>query len=236
MSAPGPMTVAIPGPSVAPSTAAGVIAQQAANAQAQILADGAGAYQAPASLLPDLAKAIAAAFPELKGRAVAVSDWHITAENVPKTLPVCMLQFVHEDTEWPQRSNARALMHEFAQIKFILKSARALRKDGSESPFWSFYDYDRIRNSFYAVLHRYRSPHNERVVPVRMDMGADQLAVEITFTVKHTYYWCAPPASDGGDQPLMNIGGIQFDAVLEPHIIDPSCCACVPAAPVTPSC
>ena len=181
------------------------------------------AIAAGGSLLPDLAKVLAAAFPELEGRAVPVSEAEITAENVP-TLPTAMLAIVSEDYEWPEKTNTRPHITETFVIKFMLKPVKMRLKDGAESPFWAFYDARALRDRLFGVLHTYRSPApmKGRVRPTRMDYGADQLATEISFTCVHKAFWCEDPP-----ELLMPQGCLTVTACLVPAPT-PECCVCEP--------
>lgn len=182
-----------------------------------------------ASLLPDLAKAIADAFPELEGRALAVSEAEITAENVPSLLPIAMLAVVSDDTVWPEKTNARVEIAETFMIKFMLKPVKIRRPDGAETPFWAFYDPVPLRNRLYALLWTYRSPApaRGRVRPSRMDFGADPLSTEISFTCTHKSFWCEPPA-----EPLLAPGCLTVQACFVPAPA-PECCVCEPTAEET---
>lgn len=141
--------------------------------------------------LPALAESITQWFPELGGRALAVSEATITKENVP-TLPLCMIAFVRSVSDQPvnvQRSTIT--MSDTFVVEFWMKPERYKRANGTESPFWSYYDYEAIRNTLLSNMVEWVGPHRERCVFRSLTIEADPLAVVLTFQFLATYQWCA---------------------------------------------
>jgi hypothetical protein len=164
--------------------------------------------------LPALAEAISEWFPELGGRSFAVSDATISKENVP-TLPLVMTAFTRSRADPPAKSNYDQFEIEDAFIvEFWLEPARYKRANGTETPFWSYYNYENVRDTLLANLIRWESPGGERVAYRTMMIEADALAVTITFGFVATFRWCSAIPVDQGQPFTLKVG-------LKP---DTSCC------------
>lgn len=107
--------------------------------------------------LPAVAEAVGQWFPELGGRALAVSEVTITKENIP-TLPLAMVAFVKSTGNQPDNSTSEMfdIVDSFV-IEFWLEPARYKKANGSETPFWSFYDYDAVRDTLLSNLVRWET-------------------------------------------------------------------------------
>lgn len=138
-----------------------------------------------------LARAIGEWMPELGGRSIAVSEAEITAENVP-TLPLAMVALQKETAEYSVRNNGNPTIKEDILVQYWVKPARYRRGDGSESPFWSFYDYASVRDRLLGAAFQWRSPRKARIKYLSMDIEAEQLAVVLTFRFEHEFVWCPP--------------------------------------------
>ena len=141
-------------------------------------------------LLPALAEAIGEWFPELGGRSIAVSEVDITKENVP-TLPLAMVAFIRSTSD--PSTKARVSNFEIGDtivVDFWLEPARYKRANGTETPFWSYYDYEAIRDKLLTKLVRWESPNGEIVTYRGLTIEATQLAVTLTFTFMVTFRWC----------------------------------------------
>ncbi len=147
-----------------------------------------GACGLPAPTLPALATAIRGWFPELKGRAFAVSEADVTRENVPE-LPLVMVALARESAEHSAQSNMPIQISEDVLIQFWLQTDRYRKTDGSESPFWAYYNYEAIRDTFLANTFGWRSPRDGLLQYVSMDIEADQIAVVLTFRMNHIFLW-----------------------------------------------
>lgn len=153
--------------------------------------------------LPALAAAITEWFPDLGGRALAVSEVSITKENVP-TLPLVMVAFARSTADPPARSHHEEfeITDEFV-VEFWLEPARYKKANGSETPFWSYYDYEKIRDQLLNNVIRWETPGGERIAYRSMSMEADQLAVTLTFVFRAVHRWCAPLGPHG--EPIKQI-------------------------------
>jgi len=156
--------------------------------------------------LPALADQIALWFPELGGRALAVSEVTITKENVP-TLPLAMVAFIRSVGDQPANSKTR--MFEIVDtfiVDFWLEPARYKKANGTETPFWSYYDYEAIRDTLLTNLSRWDPPGGEVIAYRGMVTEAEPLAVTLTFTFAATFRWCPTGPKDRGEPFTIGFG------------------------------
>jgi hypothetical protein len=151
--------------------------------------------------LPALAEQLAIWFPETKGRALAVSEISITKDNVP-TLPLIVTAFLRSAAEPPARSPVNIFeITDTFMIDFWLEPVRYKRANGSETPYWSYYDYEAIRDTLLDNLSRWQAPGGERVAYRKMTVEAEPFAVTIMFEFIATFRWCVPESTlDQGEQ------------------------------------
>lgn len=180
-------------------------------------------------LLPALAAAIAEWFPMLNGRAMAVSEAAVTKENIP-TLPLVAvaLQKTVSDQSLVSRQSQYELQDHFI-VDFWLVPERYQRANGTEAPFWSYYNYEAIRDKLLTHLASWQAPRNAKIAFRDMDIDADPLFVTLTFRFVASINWkacvTAPP-----DQIIDGIGFNLLTAAFD-------CCApeCVEPDPCDPS-
>jgi hypothetical protein len=135
--------------------------------------------------LPAFAVALREWMPQLGDRAIAVSDGDVTSENVP-TLPLAIVA--------PLRQNfthvgQRVTVEEIFTAELWLEPAREKSKEG-ESPFWSYYPFNRLRNQLFNKLSTWRSPQNGTVALNYMDFESSSLATVVAFRLTATYDIC----------------------------------------------
>src|SRR5262245_3630807 len=148
--------------------------------------------------LPALAEAISEWFPELGGRSLAVSDATITKENIP-TLPLVMVAFVRSAASPPRRSSHETFeVIDTIIVEFWLAPERYKRANGSETPFWSYYDYEAIRDKLLSYMVRWETPSGERISYIGLQIQADALSVTLTFTFEVMFRWCPSIPPDQG--------------------------------------
>lgn len=153
--------------------------------------------QTETRFLPAVAEAVGRWFPELGGRSLAVSEVSVTKENVP-TLPLAMTAFARSTSEQPTKNNVSIYdVVDLFIVEFWLEPARYKRANGTETPFWSYYDYEAIRDTLLENLVHWQGPNGERVAYRGMTIEAEPIAVTITFTFATQFRWCpsnkAPP-------------------------------------------
>lgn len=141
-------------------------------------------------LLPALAAKIAEWFPDLEGRSLAVSDARLTKDNLP-TLPLVMVAFAREASGQPPNSRRTQFqLDTYFVVEFWMKPERYKRADNTETPFWSFYDYESIRNRLLSKLSNWLGPQQERISYQTMTIETDALAVIVTMQFIATWDWC----------------------------------------------
>jgi len=176
--------------------------------------------------LPALAEKIASWFPELGGRALAVSEVSITKENVP-TLPLAMVAFIRSNANPNTHSNIG--MFEIADtfvVDFWLEPARYKKSNGTETPFWSYYDYEKIRDTLLSNLTTWDSPGGERIAYRGMTIEAEPLAVTLTFTFIATFRWCSSIPKNQGERFTIGFGLCTPAACIPDDCIEEPCNPC----------
>lgn len=156
------------------------------------MAPEAGTLPRPALLA--LADDLRALFPEVGGRAIAVSEAEITKENLPD-LPLIMCALVRDLAEGTAKSNQPYELTETVVVEYQVKAERYKKADGSESPFWAYYDYEPVRDRLIAFSREWRSPRNGILTYRGMDIESDRRAVVMTFSFEHKFLWCAREAN-----------------------------------------
>lgn len=186
-------------------------------------------------LIQDLAVNIGKWFPELGGRSLGVSDARPSKDNLP-TLPIAMTSFASEITEAGRRGSVSlAQRSEFSIIdtivvEFWLKPLKETDVDGlAETPFWTYYSYEAIRNRLLTYLTTYIGPQHQKIGYVGLGQETTEYAIVLVFTFQAYYEWCADEALleamyPGDGQP---INCKTFDTrICEPKIVccpDPDC-------------
>lgn len=171
--------------------------------------------------LQELASSVAEWFPELNGRALAVSEAEVTKENVP-TLPLAMVSLGALKAEHAEKT-ARLEIEERIFVQFWLKPERYPLADGGQSPFWAFYNYETIQDRLFAKIIDWRSKRQGRLRYVAMDIEADQYAVLLTFAFDHCFIWCEPEGD--AEEPTAPVFGVTISPRKDSH-----------AAPKNPDC
>lgn len=143
-------------------------------------------------LLPNIARNVALWFPELAGRSLAVSEADITEQNMP-TLPLCMVALANVDAEkwvWQSAASRTELADNF-MVEFWLESVKLRKADGSETPFWAFYNYEDFRDRLLTEIVRYVGPRGQRVEFLKMTVESLPYAVILSFQFRSHLKWCA---------------------------------------------
>lgn len=141
--------------------------------------------------LPAVAARMREFFPELQGRALAVTEAEITKDNVP-SLPLSMVAPLRQTFTQPNGGRRLSVVEEFV-IEVWLPPAR-IKGNSGETPFWSYYEYNEFRNKMFTVFSTWRSPQNGTVAFIGMDVESNYLATALTFRMAATYDVC--PSSE----------------------------------------
>lgn len=150
--------------------------------------------------LPALAAKVAEWFPELNGRAFAVADAEITPENIP-TLPIAQVVLIRGQPS-PMNTKRMPAIVETIGVEFWFKPEKDRRADGSESPFYSFYDYDVIMRRLLPRIATWESPRGSIMAFNNLDVEATPFAVIIQFVFTHDAYVCEEDKEPGEYPPL----------------------------------
>lgn len=160
--------------------------------------------------LPAVAEAITEWFPELRtenggSRVVAVSDIDITKENIP-TLPIVLVAFAQSIGEQLLRSSSDDFkITDTFIVQFWLEPER-VKAGGKETPYWSYYPYEFIRNKLIAGFLNFEGPNGEHVAYRMLQVETDPLAARLTFTFIATFQWCTTDQQVIADQIISEIG------------------------------
>ena len=168
--------------------------------------------------LPALAEQLALWFPELGGRALAVSEISITKENVP-TLPLVVVAFMKGTADPPLNAEMFDITEAFV-IDFWLEPARYKKANGTETPFWSYYDYEAIRDTLLTNLVRWETPGGERIAFRELTVEAEAYMVTLTFRFTATYRWC-PDYVEHGEPFKISFNLCTASDCCIPEEIDP---------------
>lgn len=144
--------------------------------------------------LVSFAEALGEVFPELNGRSLAVADAEVTKENIP-TLPVALVSLIRDDPKHPAGSNRIEMSDRFT-LEFWYEPIRYRRADGTESPYWAFYDYDALRKRVLAFILHWRGAEGDRVYYAGLEVEAKEFGVSIVFYLIRPTTFCL----SGGDQ------------------------------------
>jgi hypothetical protein len=146
-------------------------------------------------VLPELAAAIKTWFPELGGRCLAVSEIEpISSVNMPK-LPLCCVALVKEKNQNNIPRSTIKIEDQFI-IEFWFEKQKYKRSDGSESPFYSYFDYETLRDKLLHFITNWVSPSGGTFQYVALQCDSTAVASCITFTFSHIYDWCDPVTDD----------------------------------------
>jgi len=190
--------------------------------------------QVETRLLPALAAAVAEWFPELNGRAMAVSESAVTKENIP-TLPLAVVAFVRSVGE--QSVKSRQSQYEITDhfiVEFWLSPEKYKRANGSDAPFWSYYNYEAIRDKLLTHMATWKAPRDARIAFRALDTEADHLAVTMTFGFIAAVNWkacIAYPPDMIIDHIGFNICSPEPDCCVPEDCLDPDPCDPCPPEP-----
>jgi hypothetical protein len=108
-----------------------------------------------------------------------------------------MVAFARSAAETRANPRAFEIVDAFV-VEFWLKPARYKKANGSETPFWSYYPYEQIRDTLLNNLLYWDAPGGEEIAYRGLNIEADQLAVTLTFNFTASFQWCYE-SKDKGD-------------------------------------
>lgn len=153
--------------------------------------------------VPAIAEAIRKGFPELENRAFAIMEADLTKENQPN-LPLCFVALLGT-TQVGGSNNLDTPMDllENIIIEFWQKPVLYKREDGSESPFYSYQDYEDVMNRLFTVLSDFSGPKRKRVRFLSMATSADEFALTVCFKVSVQWRWCNDTPVEGAPVKML---------------------------------
>lgn len=145
-----------------------------------------------------LSKDLLPILPEMEGRIIAVSEMEVTRTNTP-TFPIAMIGLQEITFEHDEKSNKLPMLTEVIVAEFWFKSRKVKFSNNTETPFWSYYDYDPLLRKLVSFLLGWKSPKGYKLRVVRMDLESSELAVQVSFTLRHRFDFC-PIEDDEGEE------------------------------------
>jgi hypothetical protein len=136
-----------------------------------------------------LAEDLLPILPELERRIIAVSEMEVTRTNTP-TFPIGMLALQEITFSHNEKTNKVPQVTEVIVGEFWFKSNKLKTSVHTETPFWSYYNYDPLLAKLVTFIMGWISPKGYKLKIVRMDLESDELAVQVSFTFSHTYDFC----------------------------------------------
>jgi hypothetical protein len=124
--------------------------------------------------------------PELGGRALAVTEAEVTKDNVP-TLPLAMVAPLIQN--FTHNGGMEMTVAEEFMIEIWLKPDR-IKGENGETPFWSYYEYNKFRDKLFTKFGAWRTPQNGTLVFVSMDVESNYLATVLSFRMRAQYVIC----------------------------------------------
>lgn len=141
------------------------------------------------STCEELATEVRRRFPELQGRAFAVSEIEpLRAPSVPLTLPlaaVALLRIVNVGDPDDHLS-----LQELFVVEFMFQTAAYQTQEGRATMFVSFYDYEDIVERMGNLCMEWITPRRSRLKFQRMNIEALPRFVCMSFTLAHNWRWC----------------------------------------------
>jgi len=156
-----------------------------------------------AKLLPEIAKAVAAAIPELEGRAVAVSEVQPFASKLTvPTLPIATVGLINERASQSKTGGGRIRLESDIAIFLFLEPVKYTLKNGADSAFFAYYDYEDIRDRILSYI-RNKATIGANLSYNGLAVNSDEFAVyiELRFTATD-YQWCDPYKAESFEQTV----------------------------------
>lgn len=144
--------------------------------------------------LPEIAKRIVSpAFPELEGRAIAVTGVDDDPEAAKSIkFPFALIGLRIGDTEGPAviGANLKINLRDNFIIEFNMKKERYKNREGAETSLFSYYDYETIRDRLFNAMAEFAGEHGITFEFVSLDISTEGDSVYIEFQFRQIYEWC----------------------------------------------
>lgn len=144
--------------------------------------------------LPEFAKLIVSpAFPEIEGRAIPVTGVDDDTSGPQATpLPYVLIGLRQGDTSGPATIGGKGVINlrdDFI-VEFNMKKERYRNSKGGETPFFSYYDYESIRDRLFNAMVEFAGEHGITFEFVSLDISTEGDVVYIEFRFRQNYEWC----------------------------------------------
>lgn len=144
--------------------------------------------------LPEFGKLIVSpAFPELEGRAIPVTGVDDDKGGTDATKkPFVLIGLRKGDTSGPAeigRNSTINLRDDFI-VEFNLEKTRYKNGKGGETPFFSYYDYESVRDRLFNAMADFSGEHGITFEFVELDISTEGDTVYIEFRFRQNYEWC----------------------------------------------
>lgn len=178
-------------------------------------------------MLPALAKAVSQAFPELQGRALAVSEVAPFNDktNVP-SLPIAYTALIGESSNQTSR-NTKIDLVDRIMVALMFDPVKYQREGGEDTAFFAFYDYESIRDRMLMLAKHWETPRGGGLVYKTMDVESDEFAVYINFVFEAHERWsedCVAQPDDDCQPPIPAPTITMVSRVLQPEGCCPPLC------------
>jgi hypothetical protein len=146
--------------------------------------------------VPEVAEVVRNAFPELQGRAIAV-----TAENIRDkediTLPACLLSLFSSlpSPSVVLGSSGDANLQDDYIIQFMFE-AKQYTRNNAAIPVWSYYDYVTVRHRLFVALNDFAARNDISLRFISLEVESDDIAVVLTFRFRQEFPWCEDDVCD----------------------------------------
>lgn len=158
--------------------------------------------------LPEIAKMVADAFPDLQRRAIPVMG-EDTPEDEKQAiqLPYCLIglrQGVGADRPKLGASTSAIKLRDELIIEFAFaaeKYKRDPKNGGGETTLWKYYDFETIRDDLFDAMIAYGAERALDFEYLSVDVSTDRSAVYIEFRFAQAYEWCRKAVEADAESP-----------------------------------
>lgn len=141
--------------------------------------------------LPFIANKISEWFTDLEGRSIAIMDDDITEDAKGIKLPLAMVSLNGVTPVSPVdiRQNDKVALTEEIVLEFWFNPDRYKNKDGGQSPFWSYRDYQGILIELISNFNADEDFECFEIEFVSLNNGATAAAVMFEFRFRFSRVW-----------------------------------------------
>jgi hypothetical protein len=159
---------------------------------------------------------VAATFPELKGRAVAVGEIApLEKTELSIKRPVAAVGFINGSASDNYQLNDELV------VEFMLETARYPTEGGDDSPFYVFFDYEDWRDRLYAAVKNWQSPRGAMLSPTATELETNGSGAYCAFRFSASQRWCKPKeAAPGCGEAPTDAPKVSFTVQMDTYAKD----------------